>query len=147
MTRIVKGWTEERVEDTPVAPHRYTFEGSPDELDYGVLIRDGKAGATARWRESLAYKAGEVVMVAAGEVASRARILDVFPDFNDYMGEFRPKYRVQRETKAGTWSKVWEYTWPGFIQRGYQRAGLAPDLDAADERAKAAKAKMEARDA
>lgn len=129
MSRSVKDWQPEAVEATPVAPHRYLWTGTPDEADYGDLLRDGKGQARARWAETIPYKKGEVVYMQHGDSFTRARILEVFPEFREYGGEWKPKFRVQRETKAGVWSKHWEYTYPGFIQRGYVRAGLAPDCE------------------
>lgn len=48
----------------------------------------------------------------------------------DRDGERHAKYRVQFETKRGTGSQQWHwhYTYPGPIQRGYQLAGLAPEM-------------------
>lgn len=105
--------------ELPVAEHRYRWDRPYDPREDGSL---------QEWRESVPYKAGEVVWVAVGAVTpKRAFITHVFSTRDRY-GERRAQFRVRYETKAGTWSKQWNYTWPGPIQRGYALAGLAPDV-------------------
>lgn len=125
MGRIVKDWKPDRVEDAEIAPHRYTWDASSDYQD----ARELKA-----FLAGVPYKAGEVVYVERaghGEyVARKARILFVTWDreHRERTGERREMYRVQFETGAGLWSKLWEYVHPGHVQRGYKLAGLAPDV-------------------
>lgn len=105
--------------DAAVAPHRYrwdTDEGHEHE-DMPPVV----------WRASVAYKAGDVVYVAHNGAAVKARVLYVWREVRENRDPIA-KYRVQLATKAGEWSRMWVYTWPGFIQRGYALAGLAPDV-------------------
>lgn len=109
----------QRVEDYPVAPHRYTWAGEE------VEPADDSVKA---WRATVPYQAGDVVWVQVGDgKALRARILHVFVHYNRFH-ERVAQFRIVLETKKGLWAKQWIYTWPGFIQRGYAIAGLAPDV-------------------
>lgn len=110
------------VAELPVAPHRYLWGETND--------RDDTPGAMPirEWKKLIEYQEGEVVYVVYGETFAKAYISLVGMD-NDSYGDRRPMFRVHRETKRGTWSKLWYYTWPGFIQRGYLRAGLALDCE------------------
>jgi hypothetical protein len=136
----VKEWSaDEKVEDAAVAPHRYTFDSSSDYRDaedYQAFI----AGVP--------YKEGEVVYVERyGEgckLAKKARIVHVWYE-RDRFGDRRELYRAQFETAKGLWSKVAEKTYAGPIQRGYQLAGLAPDLDEADRRSAEFKRRLAAK--
>lgn len=127
MTRVIKDWKPEQVEDTPVAPHRYKWDDMKWHEDYD-LPDTSKPGWMKRFREAVPYQPGEVVYVKTldGSV-KRARILKIFIGQDRY-GEPREEFKVQFETKAGVWSKLWEYTYPGPIQRGYQKMGLAPEM-------------------
>jgi hypothetical protein len=106
------------VADYPVAPHRYKWDAvTPDDL-------------AITWREvrdAAPYKAGEVVFVVYGDGFRRAIIssVEVTKDASDF---WRECYHVFPETKAGQWSKLYYVAHPGFVQRGYQRAGLAPEM-------------------
>lgn len=118
MTRIIRDWTPERVDDTPVAPHRFRWDDdryTPEPASYREV------------REGSPYQPGDVVYVVYGDGYIRARVLAVFP-YRDRNDDWAWRFRVQRETKAGYWSKLYTDTWPGYIQRGYQRAGLAPEM-------------------
>lgn len=108
------------VADTPVAPHRMKWDASLD-----VEPKDNKYSS---FLETAHYKVGEVVMVVYGDGFARARIVNVTAQ-RKYDGDLGHQYRVQRETKKGKWGRNLYYTWPGYIQRGYLRAGLAPDLE------------------
>lgn len=106
------------VADYPVAPHRYLWDKTtPDDL-------------AITWREvrdAAPYKVGEVVFVVYGDGFRRAYVgaVDVTKDRWD---DWRECYQVFPETKAGQWSKLYYTAHPGFVQRGYQRAGLAPEM-------------------
>lgn len=109
---------DERVEATPVAPHRYLW--SVDEVE--------PVDATVKaWKATVPYQPGDVVWVQVDSTtAKRALVIGLFSSYHCH--ERRAQFRVRLETKAGLWSKQWIYTWPGFIQRGYAMAGLAPDV-------------------
>ena len=130
MGRIVRDWKPLRVADLPVAPHRYHWDNPPPDLDD---FDDYKA-----MKAAIPYSEGEVVYIERGGKAVRALIYVASYYRSDYDGCRRAYFKVQVETAEGLFSKLWEKTWPGFIQRGYQLAGLAPDVDAADATAKAA---------
>ncbi len=107
------------VADTPVAPHRMLWDSvdeEPKDEKYSSFVASSH------------YKVGEVVMVVYGDTFARARIVNVFAQ-RKYSGDLGHQYKVQRETKKGKWGRHLYYTWPGYIQRGYLRAGLAPDLE------------------
>lgn len=108
------------VADYVVAPHRYHFNApSPDA--FPITYREVKDAAT--------YKVGEVVYIVYGDGFTKAIISRVGCD-KDRWDDWRECYEVHRETKAGQWSKKFHKVWSGYIQRGYQRAGLAPDVPA-----------------
>lgn len=99
-----------------VAPHRYTLDRD-DDIDNtpgAIPFRD--------WFKAQPYQVGDVVFVVCGEGYARAYISGLGVDRDRY-DDRRAKYRVHRETKKGTWSKIWYWAHPGQIQRGYQRAG------------------------
>lgn len=119
MTRRIKfGVKLPPVADFTVAPHRYLWNATlPAEL-------------AITWREvrdAAPYKAGEVVFVVYGDGFRRAYVESVDVQ-KDRWDDWRECYRVFPETKAGQWSKLFYIAHPGFIQRGYQRAGLAPEM-------------------
>lgn len=136
MTRMVKDWSPERVEDTELAPHRYRW----DEDREPVAVEYRKGGDAMQralderkaFMAAVPYKVGEVVMVERGQRFERARITHVFTERNRH-DELREKYRVQFATVKGLWSRVWFYVSPGEVQRGYQRAGLAPEMPAREK--------------
>jgi hypothetical protein len=112
--------TTPRPSETPTAPER-----SFDDVD-GSFVCDHDAGTvTPRNSEFLAsspYKVGDVVFVAYGDGFARAYISGVFNDY-DQFGDRRLMYRVHRENKRGdAFAKTFYYTWPGYVQRGYQRS-------------------------
>lgn len=126
MSRIVKNWKPDRVENATVAPHRYLWAGT--------ILPDGSPAKDLEdcesWREAKAnipYCVGEVVYVQYGDSFKKALIKDAFIGRNTFTGERREVYNVQYETAKGLWSKRWTRAYPGYIQRGYFRAGLAPD--------------------
>lgn len=114
--RSIRDWTPERVDATPVAPHRYSWDDDSWTLNTYKAVKDAAP-----------YKPGDVVYVVYGEGYIRARVLHVFVRRN-HNEDYVEYYRVQLETKAGYWSKLWIESHPGLIQRGYQRAGLAPEM-------------------
>lgn len=104
-----------------VAPHRYLFTDPNFDPDAPIPYT---------WREvrdAAPYKVGEVVYVVYGDGFRKALIHHVDAD-KDVYDFWREVYTVLPETKKGQWSKVFYKAYSGFIQRGYQRAGLAPDV-------------------
>lgn len=119
MTRRMKPGVElGPVADYPVAPHRYKWDAvTPDDL--AITWREVRAAAP--------YKVGEVVFVVHGDGFRKAIVYAVQIHMgND--GFWREAYAVFPETKSGEWSKLYYVAHPGYIQRGYQRAGLAPEM-------------------
>lgn len=117
MGRLVRYNAPGRVDDLPVAPHRYKWTDTGDRP------------TTAReCRQAAPYKEGEVVYVDLGPGrVLRARVYAVFLD-TDRFGDWREAYRVQLETRHGTWSNQWVVVHPGHVQRGYKKMGLAPEM-------------------
>jgi hypothetical protein len=114
-------------EFSPMAPHRYQYsttlrpDGQPaKDLDLCDTFAEKKA--------NYPYVTGEFVWIDRNGEAVKAYILHVGYELNRF-GERREYYTVQHETKSGAWSKNWIRVHPGHVQRGYQRAGLAPDVD------------------
>lgn len=132
MSRLVRNAAalhDGAVADTPVAPHRYTWNGGEHESQYDQRTDDLDA-----WRAALAYRIGDAVYVERNGRPVLARVLHVFLDYTRHEDRIA-KYRVQLATKAGQWSRSWVYVWPGHIQRGYALAGLAPDVPEHQRRA------------
>lgn len=124
--RTIKNWTADKVEDAIVANHRYRFDGTLKADGSTALYLDECDSYESR-QENIPYAVGEVVYVTSGIGAVRARIVNRGWSSDRY-GERREWYNIQRETKKGLWSKIWDRTHPGYIQRGYQRMGLAPEM-------------------
>jgi hypothetical protein len=101
-----------------VAPHRYTYS-SPVPDTFPSTYKEVLAAAP--------YKVGDVVYVIYGDAYTRAYISAVECARDPY-DEWREYYKVHRETKKGAWAQSWYIVHPGYIQRGYQRAGEAPDV-------------------
>lgn len=110
---------ETPVSDCHVSRHKYFWNACPDY--YPTKWEEVKAAAP--------YKPGEVVYVVYGDTFRRALIGRLTCKVADD-GFLREAYEVHPETKAGRWSKRWYLAHPGYIQRGYQRAGLAPEMPA-----------------
>jgi hypothetical protein len=128
MGRVIRDWKPDRVEDAQVAPHRYLWSGAI--LPSGERAKDLDLCDNYDERKAnVPYGIGDVVYIERGASAAKARIVGVYWRRN-YHHELVETYRIQVETASGLWSKLWEMTHPGFIQRGYQRAGLAPDIPA-----------------
>lgn len=126
MTRLVRDWKEIAVDSLPVAPHRYLWSGAVNAA--GEVL--GNVADAPDWKAARAcvpYQAGEVIYVLNGGGYTRALIAYVGFSRSVY-GDRREWYNVQRETKAGYFSKRWTRVHPGFIQHAYQRAGLAPEM-------------------
>ena len=117
--RKIENWEARPVSEFEVAPHRYLWTDGQDS--------DPDIRKFSDWLKTVPYQAGEVVWLEHKGKPVKARIMQVFRDYNRWQ-EAREMYRVQIETAKGHWSKAWFYTWSGFIQRGYKLAGLAPDV-------------------
>jgi hypothetical protein len=100
-----------------VAPHRYRYDAP-----LGTIPTSWK-----EVKEAAPYKPGDVVYVIYGDGFARAYIHAIGCK-RDFYGDLCETYEVRRETKAGHWSKRTYVAHPGFIQRGYQRAGMAPEI-------------------
>jgi hypothetical protein len=127
VSRVIRNWQEERVEDFDVAPHRYTwdYDGPEDDLaEMGTSV--------LAWKAALPYKPGDVIFVDNGTgKAMRAKVLYVVITYDRY-DERRPAYQCAVETTKGIFSRLWSRYYPRQVQRGYHLAGLAPDLDGKD---------------
>jgi hypothetical protein len=127
MGRVVKDWKPVEVDSIAPAPHRYLHSGVIG--DHGQRLGEIEDAPTYGAAKScIPYKEGEVVYVEHNGEAKRALIYKALMDRDRY-GDRREYYLLQVETAKGVFSKLWEKAWPGFVQRGYHRAGLAPDLD------------------
>jgi hypothetical protein len=111
------------VADLPVAPHRYLWTApyTPEPETYRQAV------------DSAPYKVGDVVYVIEGGGEFRRAYITFVGASRNYYGDLREEYTVRPETKAGAWARREYKVFPGFIQRGYKRAGLAPEMPA-DER-------------
>jgi len=122
MTRVLRNQPEfQPVDAYPVAPHRYLFTDMDESYrESGTSWKDFKAG--------LPYDIGDVIYLEYNGELRKAIISYVFREV-DRFGDFREKYRIHLANKTGNvFGKSWVYTYPGFIQRGYKLAGLAPDV-------------------
>ena len=104
------------VAEYQVAPHRYTWDREVPE-----------PASLTEARKAAPYQAGDVVYVVYGDGFRRAYVHQVFAGFDSF-GDRREIYWVLGENKNGTFSKRAHKAYPGQVQRGYQRAGLAPDI-------------------
>lgn len=109
------------VEACAVAPHRYTWEGQDNPYQHAKRVTDFLRG--------VAYQKGDVVYVERNGAPVKALILYVGCS-RDSWGDRREWFKVLLATRKGKWSGAWHRTYPGFVQRGYQLAGLAPDVPA-----------------
>lgn len=110
------------VETFTVAPHRYLYDAPYDpEAKQPTTYREVKAAAP--------YKIGDVIYVAYGDGYARAYVHDISCR-RDRWDDLQEVYLIRRETKTGEFGKRAYQTFPGLIQRGYHRAGLAPDIPA-----------------
>lgn len=128
MGRVIKAYmiptgSPARADEAEVAPHRYLWNRDGIDLD------SFKPEQTKEMYASVEYQPGDVVYVDRGGKPVKALVLDLFIRRAEWDGCRKVKFRVAFETANGSWSKLWEYTHPGFIQRGYLAAGLAPDLE------------------
>lgn len=111
-----------------VAPHRYLWTGSPEETERELLAGERGTEARQKFMALVPYKVGEVVYVVYGDTFAKAYISAVLCNYDRY-GDRREMYRVHRLNADGKrFSKRWYYAHPGYVQRGYQRAGLAPEM-------------------
>lgn len=120
MTRLVKNWKAVKVEEMQVAPHRYTWDDDDTSIDVNEKL--------SVWKAKVPYKEGEVVFVEHNGEAKRALIYIMRPE-RDRAGFRQEVYLCQIETADGHFAKQWTKVWPGGIQRGYFKAGRAPDLE------------------
>lgn len=128
MGRLIRNWTAEKVEDSEVAPHRYRYDGTLRASDGEKAVELWECRGYEERKKNLPYVDGEVVWVERDGGAKKARIWLALVTARDRDGFVREVYKVQYETGEGLWSKLWEYVHPGQIQRGYKRAGLAPEM-------------------
>jgi hypothetical protein len=134
MGRMVKNWKPIKTADIEVSPHRYRWNGSVGADGQHLSdIENAKDYKSAR--ACIPYSEGDVIYVERAGGFCRALIYVVLAHTRTIYGERRECYKVQYETSNGTFSKVWEYTHPGFIQRGYARAGLAPEMPSDEQEA------------
>lgn len=120
MSRQFSGPDLPPVCEFPIAPHRYRYDEA-QALD---------AIPNPTWRqvrENAPYQAGEVVYVVAGDSYNLAYIVRVSAARGLY-DDLRETYVVRPATKQGRWAKREYIAHPGYIQRGYHRAGLAPEI-------------------
>ena len=110
MTRLVRDSDPRPVTAFAVAPHHYTFDRCDPDSDTHRACR-----------EAAPYQAGDVVYLDTGDaVPALARVVQTSARRTHY-GDLQEFYRVQKATKAGYWSRVWLYAYPGQIQRGYEK--------------------------
>lgn len=118
-----------RALNLPVLPPVAEFEVAPHRYTYTKLV-GGESLINPTFKEvkeAAPYKVGEVVYVAYGDGFAKCYISYVAARVN-HEGDKVEYYFGRRETKKGEWCKR-EYTvYPGYIQRGYYRAGLAPEI-------------------
>lgn len=117
MANLIKNWQPVSVEGAETAPNHYAYAGRADTTIYSTA-GDGKI---REFLASVPYKKGDIVWLEDGDRAILALISDVTFEL-DRFGDRRAKFRIQKATKAGTFSKQFSYTYPGFIQRGYEKA-------------------------
>lgn len=122
MARMIRNapaeWTKP-VDEIPVEPHRYRYDECNDDYRYAATYREFITGVP--------YQRGHVVYVSDNGKLRKALILDVRSDRDRY-GDRREMFRIAFATAGDTWSKLFNYTYSGPIQRGYKIAGLAPEM-------------------
>lgn len=127
MTRMIRNVASDitaytmKPSECTLAPHRYTDDHDNDYRWDRSVAPDYRA-----WKAAVPYKPGDVVMIehwgTKVKSARRALILGVFidRDWSDRNpGDRMEKYRITLETTDDRWAKLYSYTWPGHIQRGY----------------------------
>lgn len=106
------------VAEYEVEPNRYTEHFDDWSYLYARSLKD--------FREGCPYKEGQVVYVEHNGEARKAYISMVFRDHHLGSGDPVEKFRVHVATKQGDrFAKNWYYTFPGYIQRGYELAEKA----------------------
>jgi hypothetical protein len=103
-----------------VAPHRYTRDGENSADTYARTLKE--------WRQSVPYQPGDVVYVEQYDGPPKLALIVRIDVEYDRWDERREKFAILYATKSDTWSRLFTYTYPGMIQRGYAAAGLAPDV-------------------
>lgn len=101
-----------------VAPHRYLWTAP---------IADPPPQTWREVREAAPYKPGDVVFVVYGDGYCRAYV-HAITCRRDGFGDLVEAYEIRRETRSGTFHKRAYVVGAGLVQRGYQRAGLAPEM-------------------
>ena len=110
------------VTEFEVAPHRYLWNAPTGAETLSV----SDSMVPSKVRAAAPYQRGDVVWVIHGGGFIRAYIEHVLVRYKD--GDLVEYYRVRHENKNGQWSRVVKDAFPGYIQRGYYRAGLAPEI-------------------
>lgn len=64
------------------------------------------------------FRKGDVIATQTAHGPRRALIVFVDRECSDRTGDWIPRYRVRVARADGTWSKAWQYAWPGQIERG-----------------------------
>lgn len=122
-SRMVRNWTERKVADYSVAPHRYTWSREAPEDAFSIP----GSSKIAEWKAALPYRSGEVIMVDRNGKAVKAFIDNIIVEY-DRFGDRVPVYQCMVETAQGVFSKVWSRFYASAVQRGYLLANMAPDL-------------------
>ena len=87
--------------------------------EYPLMLKYAKWEAYSKSGQGV--KPGDIVRVSHSDGTTEALVLNVFHHWQ-YGGNIIPKYRVAVRTKAGQWSKVWKYVFPGPVQRALREA-------------------------
>ena len=81
-------------------------------------------------RKTAAYQPGEIIALER-DGKLRFAIVDHVMTGRDLYGDIRAYWRVRLFRPDGTLASPYRrqpYAWPGFVQRGYKLAGLAPEM-------------------
>jgi hypothetical protein len=109
--RPVSGYT--------IAEHRYRFDApTPDPMPITWV----------QVRNAAPYKVGDVVLFDAGPGGVKRALIAHVGCMKTAYDDWRECYRVFRQTQLDRWSNGCRLLHPGQIQRGYQIAGLAPEM-------------------
>lgn len=117
MGRVVREWIAEKADPSKIAPDWF----GERILDWEEVYSYSGDGKLKEFREACPYREGDVVWIKEGDEPILARIYRVCCELDNWE-ERRYMFKVQRATGEGLFSKLWERTWPGMIQRGYEAA-------------------------